>query len=122
MPQETSKPKFGAEKRIHPRRVLRTQVVFEDESGEGFIYFYSTDVSLGGVFLESDIPLQLGTSVRLSFSLVEGDVRIRTIGKVVRVEKDPNETLPIIGMGVQFQDPTEQAKEQLRHFVEGPHR
>ncbi len=55
--------KGGLEKRIYPRRTLRTQVIFEDESGEGFIYFYSTDVSIGGIFLESDVPLKIGTRV-----------------------------------------------------------
>ena len=107
------------EKRVHPRRTLRTQVIFEDESGEGFIYFYSTDVSLGGLFLESDIPLKVGTRVFLSFSLRDGEAPIRAVGRVVRVERETAESLSIIGMGVQFSDLPEAAKQLIQNYVDG---
>lgn len=111
--------KTGHEKRIHPRRVLRTKMVIEDESGEGFLYFYTTDLSLGGVFLESDIPLNIGTQVLLSFSLKDGELPIRTLGKVVRVEKDPNDILPIIGMGIQFVNISQAAQKEIDHYILG---
>ena len=57
------------EKRLHPRRAHRTRVVFEDEFGEGLFYVYSQDVSIGGLFLASDIPVRLGTMMFLSFTL-----------------------------------------------------
>jgi uncharacterized protein (TIGR02266 family) len=107
------------EKRVHPRRTLRTQVIFDDESGEGFIYFYSTDVSLGGLFLESDIPLKLGTRVFLSFALRGGEAPLRTIGRVVRVERETAESLTVVGMGVQFSDLPESAKRAIQDYVEG---
>lgn len=108
------------EKRVYPRRILRTQVIFEDESGEGFIYFYSTDVSMGGIFLESDIPLKVGTRVFLSFALRDGDTPIRVIGRVVRVERETAESLRIVGMGVQFSDLSDSAQKILQVYVEGP--
>ncbi len=108
---------FGAEKRLYVRKRLRTRVVFEDESGEGFIYFYSTDVSLGGIFLESDIPLKIGTRIFLSFSLGEGETSIRATGQVVRVERDPTDILPILGMGVQFMDLPEGTRQAIDHYV-----
>ena len=92
------------EKRLHPRHTLRTQVIFEDESGEGFIYFYSTDISLGGVFL--------------SFSLSNGERPIRTIGRVVRVEKETAEALYAIGMGVQFVDLPDSSRELIQNYVQ----
>jgi uncharacterized protein (TIGR02266 family) len=108
------------EKRVHPRRTLRTQVIFEDESGEGFIYFYSTDLSLGGLFLESDIPLKLGTRVFLSFALRDGEAPLRTIGRVVRVERETAESLSIVGMGVQFSDLSDFAKQAIQNYVGEP--
>ncbi len=105
------------EKRLHPRRTLRAQVIFEDESGEGFIYFYSTDVSLGGVFLESDIPLKIGTRVFLSFALRDGETLIRSIGRVVRVERESAESPYAVGMGVQFVDLPDSARERLQGYV-----
>ena len=107
----------GSEKRVYPRKRLRTRVVFEDETGEGFIYFYSTDVSLGGIFLESDIPLKVGTRVFLSFSLGEPGPSVRATGKVVRVERDTGGALPVVGMGVQFVDLPEVARQPIQSFV-----
>lgn len=107
----------GAEKRLHPRKTLRTKIVFEDESGEGFIYFYSTDVSAGGLFLESDVPLKIGTRVFLSFALKDGISPIRTTGQVVRVERESAEGPSIIGMGVRFLDLTDSARQSIETFV-----
>ena len=114
-----SKPaeKLVHEKRVHTRRTLRSQVIFEDESGEGFIYFYSTDVSVGGLFLESDIPLKLGTRVFLSFVLRDGESPIRAIGRVVRVERETAESLTVVGMGVQFNDLPESAKQAIQNYI-----
>ena len=105
------------EKRVHPRRTLRSQVIFEDESGEGFIYFYSTDISIGGVFLESDIPLKMGTRVFLSFSLKDDAAPIRAIGRVVRVERETADSLTVVGMGVQFSDLQESSKKIIEDYV-----
>lgn len=108
--------KKTAEKRIFPRQVLRTKIVFEDESGEGFIYFYSTDISLGGIFLESDIPLKIGTKVFLSFSLGEGERPLRATAQVVRVERESGANLAVVGMGVQFVDLPETTKSEIQEF------
>ena len=109
--------RVGVEKRIYPRKTLRTKVIFEDESGEGFIYFYSTDLSLGGLFLESDIPLKIGTRVFLSFNLGEGKPLLRATGQVVRVERETGGTLPVVGMGVQFADLPEEAKRSVQDYI-----
>lgn len=109
--------KRGLEKRIYPRRTLRTQVIFEDESGEGFIYFYSTDVSIGGVFLESDVPLKIGTRVFLSFALREGESPIRVIGRVVRVEREAGDALNVVGMGLQYVDLPASIRATIESYV-----
>lgn len=115
-PKKNQSPRVH-EKRIHPRRTLRAQVVFEDESGEGFIYFYSTDISIGGLFLESDVPLKVGTRVFLSFALRDGEAPIRAVGRVVRVEREGADSLSIIGMGVQFSDLPESAEKAIQEYV-----
>lgn len=95
---------FGAEKRIFPRRTLRTRVTLEDEFGEGFIYFYTTDISIGGLFIESEIPLKLGTKIFLSFSLPDTDQVIRTTGEVIRLEKLAPSYSGVSGMGIRYLD------------------
>ena len=114
--------KTGAEKRIYPRRVLRSQIIFSelnDEEGEGFVYFYSTDISLGGIFLESDIPLNVGTQVSLAFSLQNGTPTIRAQGKVVSVERTPDDSLPIVGMGLQFTKISDAEKKLIQTYISG---
>lgn len=119
MKKEEKEPRIGPEKRLYPRRRLRTQVVFEDEWGEGFIYFYSTDVSLGGLFLESEVPLKQGTKVFLSFVLTQGGGGrpIRATGEVVRLEKESGGSFVILGMGVRFLDLSDEAKEAIGGFL-----
>lgn len=111
--------KNGAEKRIYPRRVLRSQIVFNDEGGEGFVYFYSTDISIGGIFLESDVPLNVNTVVSLTFSLQNGTPAIHAQGKVVRVERIPDDSLPIVGMGLQFSKISDEDKKLIQSYISG---
>ena len=109
---------MSIEKRIFPRRSLRSKVIFEDETGEGFIYFYSTDVSLGGLFLEVDIPLKVGTRIFLSFTLSPASAPIRTTGQVVRVEREQEGGLGVVGMGVRFTDLTEESRRLIGKYIE----
>ena len=78
------------EHRISPRKALRTRVIFEDELNEEFLYFLSTDISLSGIFIESDIELQSHTKLFLKFSLYEGDAPIQVTGEVIRIQEPPH--------------------------------
>lgn len=105
------------EKRIFPRRAYRTKVVFDDEFGEGLFYVYSTDISMGGLFLESDIPVKLGTMLFLSF-IIPGHKRpVRATGEVVRKTGilDGVST----GMGVRFVGISELTRARLEEFLGG---
>ncbi|HKX13358.1 MAG TPA: TIGR02266 family protein [bacterium] len=91
------------EKRLYPRKPIRTQVVFENEDSEGVLYFFSTDISAGGLFLETDIPIRLGTQVFLRFSLMPKARPIQATGEVVRVMRDQNESGEgKLGVGIRF--------------------
>ncbi len=97
-------PRPKKEKRLYPRRPIRTQVVFENEDSEGVLYFFSTDISVGGLFIESDVPIRLGTQVFLRFSLTPHSKPIQATGEVVRVmrnEKQP-EGRGKVGIGIHF--------------------
>ena len=107
----------GAERRLFPRKNLRSRVVFEDETGEGFIYFYSTDLSVGGIFFESDVPLKLGTQVFLSFSLRDGERPLRVTGQVVRIEHEKGTGFVVLGVGIKFLDLPEDTRRIIESFV-----
>ena len=103
------------ERRVHQRRPYRTEVVFEDELGEGLFYVYSEDVSMGGIFLASVIPLRIGTMIFISFHLPGHRRPIRMTGEVVRIT-DPNQA-GMKGMGVRFVGITELARKRLEEFL-----
>lgn len=103
------------ERRLHPRRPYRTKVVFEDEFGDGLFYVYSEDVSIGGLFLASDIPVRLGTLLFLSFQLPQHKRAIRVTGEVMRRSSLEGHA----GMGVRFAGLSELARRRIEDFLAG---
>ncbi len=91
------------EKRLYPRRPIHTQVIFENEDSEGELYFFSKDISAGGIFLEAKLPVELGTQVFLRFSLNPRLRPIQATGEVIRVMRDKQETgKEKLGIGIRF--------------------
>lgn len=95
-------PRPRKEKRLYPRHPIRTQVVFENEDSEGVLYFFSTDVSEGGLFINSDVPIKLGTQVFLRFSLTPNTKPIQATGEVVRVMREEKKSQGKVGIGIHF--------------------
>ena len=102
------------ERRLYPRRPLRTPIVFEDEFGDGLFFVSSEDVSIGGLRLASDVPLRLGTLLFLSFALPGHKRPIRVTGEVVR---RPEAGASGGGMGVRFIGLTDIARRRLEAFL-----
>ncbi len=91
------------ERRLYPRVSLVVKVT--NRSTREFHFFYSSDVSLGGIFLETREPYDVGTNVELDFFIPFRDKkeRVVTLGEVartVRYREDDEDTVP--GMGVKF--------------------
>ncbi|HCU24573.1 MAG TPA: hypothetical protein DF383_06105 [Deltaproteobacteria bacterium] len=106
------------EKRLYPRQPIRTQVVFENEDSEGVLYFFSTDISAGGVFIESDRPIRLGTQVFLRFSLTAAARPIQATGEVVRVMSDKNVAgSGKVGIGIKFTYIHPLDRELIQEFI-----
>ena len=106
-----------AERRLHERHPLRTAVVFEDEFGEGLFYVYSDNISLGGLFLASSVPLRIGTMLFLSFHLPGSKRPLRVTGEVVRI------ALPSgggDGIGIRFVGLPEKVMGKLEDFLSRP--
>lgn len=104
------------EKRKHPRIKLITKVTHL--SGEFFHYYYSRDLSVGGIFLETQEPFPAGTEVKLEFPLPEVTERLSVKGKVVRLVENATEGPgPYPGMGVEFVDMNEEAAAKIADFI-----
>lgn len=112
---------FGApDRRLSLRRKWRSKIVLEDEFGEGLIYLYSKDVSLGGVLLEDPPPIKLGACLFLSFALPGKKRPLRVTGQVVRFVEHPTpENWPMRqGAGVRFLDMDTKTFRQLADFIQ----
>lgn len=103
------------EKRIHPRKQIRTRIIFEDEFGEGLFYVWSEDVSMGGLFLASDIPIRLGSLIFLSFTLPHNKRPLKATGEVVRKSRSGEGSR--LGMGIRFVGLSEATAKKLEEFL-----
>jgi uncharacterized protein (TIGR02266 family) len=115
------------ERRKYQRILIDTEILCfkspEDRKrGTGVLYFFSKDISVGGIFLKTAIHLEAGSVVYLKFSLpglsktITTQARVINVkGKVVRVNKDDSENVP--GMGVEFQHMGFEDKKLIEAFV-----
>ncbi|NMB74048.1 MAG: hypothetical protein GYA21_02830 [Myxococcales bacterium] len=107
------------DQRRHERRKLKVEIHVGDGSAGGELCFDSRDVSEGGVFLRSDLLLEVGETFFLTFVLPGAEVALRTRGRVTWVNRDSQigpDDPP--GMGVQFLDLSAAEREALRAALE----
>lgn len=85
------------DKRSHQRVPLQTTLTYEDESGsgQGARSANARDISLGGMFISSEIRPDLGRALTIKLTL-PGHPGVLTLPAVVRWFSDD-------GFGVQFQ-------------------
>lgn len=105
----------GPEKRKAPRADLHILVQFRFNTFEDFLAEYSTDISVGGMFLRTDHPRPEGALIYLQFALRDGSKLIEGLGKVVRVNP-PGGNRPA-GMGVEFVNLDEDSRGLIEEIV-----
>jgi len=104
------------ERRRYFRIKLITKVTLVQD--ERFHYFYSRDLSVGGVFLETEEPYAIGTELKMEIPLPEVAERIKVKGKVVRrVLPAERQKGNIPGMGVHFTDMSPENQAMLADFI-----
>ena len=118
------------EKRLHRRASLKVWATSRDEALEwiepedmrdDIAFCYNTsDISKGGIFLETQSPLPLGTEMELEFELPGVEETMKVKGRVVRtVMGDTVEALRRPGMGLEFIDIGEEEKRKIEKFITG---
>jgi uncharacterized protein (TIGR02266 family) len=93
-------------RRDSPRRPVTLEV--EYESMYEFLTDFASNMSLGGMFIETKTPLPMGAEFKLRFALPAQDDFIHAVGKVCWIQGPERAPLPV-GMGVSFSgmDPTD---------------
>jgi c-di-GMP-binding flagellar brake protein YcgR len=95
-----------ADRRLQPRAPLATQIECERCMSLAF----SRDVSMGGMFIETNEPLPVGSSVTVRFNLNYKD-KVVTAGAQVAYHVDK------MGMGVMFTEIEPHDRDAIREYV-----
>ena len=89
--------------------------------GDFFHYYYSRDLSIMGIFLETREPFQVGAPIVLEFPLPGISRRVSCQGQVIRVVLPvENDSSVVPGMGIQFNDMDEETRAMLAEFIATP--
>ncbi len=99
----------GEERRRFTRAPMRMLIQYEVESAIRSDYI--TDISGGGLFIQTTNPLPIGSTLLIQMAFPNVPRLIEAIGKVVRIiDLVPSSGVPP-GMGIQFVDlkPSDQA-------------
>jgi type IV pilus assembly protein PilZ len=89
----------GAERRKSPRSEFLVRVDYT--AVDSLFSDFARNVNEGGIFVESQTPQPVGTTVELEFKLPGMDEPLEVIGRVVRVDRDGPDGS---GMGIEFEN------------------
>ncbi len=113
-----SKP--ADDRRRYPRVSLSLLIQYRFDTLDDFLAEYSTNISMGGMFIRTEQPREVGSLIYLQFYLRDGAKLIEGLGRVVRVaEPDPEDPDAEHGMGVEFVNFDDESMRLVEHIVEG---
>lgn len=97
---------------------MKLQIVYDD--GNAFMSGPVVDISASGVFIETVMPLEPGTKVRLTPLLPEESGLFEILGEVVRKNDYDLDNFfdRTPGMGIRFTSITDEARAQLTKLFE----
>lgn len=107
---------FVDEPRITPRVPARMRVELEEQAPGR--YLTSINISEGGIYLRTHMPLPEGTVVHLAFTLPYDSLQVRAAGVVVRTSPLGGELEAEPGMGISFSNIDGEARTRIRNFVQ----
>jgi uncharacterized protein (TIGR02266 family) len=83
-----------------------------------FLTDWATNISHGGLFINTRKPLPVGTAVNILVHLPGAKFPCALGGRVARVTEFDNRSNLVPGMGVEFTDVDETKRRQIELFVE----
>lgn len=107
------------EKKNMPRQAprLEHELLVAYKTVDGFITDWATNISRGGIFINTPNPLAVGTTVRLIISLPDAAFPFDLSGRVTRVNEvnNPNQ---VPGMGIEFIGIDDEKRERIQRLVD----
>ncbi|MBI5529842.1 MAG: PilZ domain-containing protein [Deltaproteobacteria bacterium] len=109
----------GSERRKAYRKAVRVEVQVGLEKAHGLVYFDTSDLSKTGTFLVSDLLLEVGERMTLTFHLPGYRLPFSVRARVVRVNTEPRkrDTDPAPGMGIEFTSMAKEDEAKLERFI-----
>jgi uncharacterized protein (TIGR02266 family) len=83
-----------------------------------FLSDWATNISHGGLFINTRKPLPVGTAVKILVQLPGASFPFQLEGRVTRVTQFDNKANMVPGMGVEFTDADETKRKEISAFVE----
>ncbi|HTP49850.1 MAG TPA: SAM-dependent chlorinase/fluorinase [Anaeromyxobacteraceae bacterium] len=83
-----------------------------------FLTDWATNISQGGLFINTRHPLPVGTLVKILIQLPVAAFPVDLSGRVTRVAEFDNQANVVPGMGIEFTDVDSTKKEQIEAFVQ----
>ena len=112
--------KQGADRRRYPRAPVSLLIQYRFDTLEDFLAEYSTDISIGGMFIRTKDLREEGSLIYLQFYLRDGAKLIEGLGRVVRINP-PEESGAPGGMGVEFVNFDEESMKLISQIVDRKH-
>ncbi|MGE4544960.1 MAG: TIGR02266 family protein [Pedobacter sp.] len=106
-------------RRAAPRVEAKMHVTYREPSGEHALTHFSINISTGGLFIETETPLPVGTPLLLDFTLPGHHDIVRCKGRVAWVNHadGPKHLRLPPGMGLQFFDLTLEDMALVRSYI-----
>ena len=83
-----------------------------------FLTDWATNISRGGLFINTRKPLPVGTAVKILVQLPGASFPFQLQGRVTRVTEFDNHANMVPGMGVEFTDVDDAKRREIEKFVE----
>lgn len=83
-----------------------------------FLTDWATNISQGGLFINTRKPLSVGTDVKILIQLPGASFPFQLQGRVTRVTEFDNSANMVPGMGVEFTDIDDSKRREIEKFVE----
>lgn len=116
MPEKANKSGSKNPQRQHQR--LHHELLVAYRSVDGFITDWATNISRGGIFINTRKPHPVGSLVRLIISLPDAAFPFDLTGKVMRVNEFDNPSNQVPGMAIEFMDVDDDKRSRIERFVE----
>ena len=107
----------GIERRATPRADFVVRVNYQ--TVDSLFSEFARNINDGGIFVETDDPQPVGTSVELEFKLPGAGRPIEVVGNVVRtVSADQVKSVGVAGMAIEFENLGSDVRQQINEIIQ----